>query len=58
MFTAGPMLASLYLSFTSTTSSGRRSSSGCRNYELILNDRHIPQSLVNTAFYALLQCPA
>ena len=57
VFTAGPMLASLYLSFTRYNVIRAPQLVGIRNYELLLDDRRIPLSLFNTAFYALLHVP-
>src|SRR5829696_1934588 len=57
VFTAGPMLASLYLSFTRYNVIRPPQLVGMRNYELLLDDRRIPLSLMNTAFYALLHVP-
>ncbi len=57
IFTAGPMLASLVLSFTRYNVIRPPQFTGLRNYELMLNDRHIPQALFNTAFFAILHVP-
>jgi multiple sugar transport system permease protein len=57
VFTAGPMLASLFLSFTKYNVIRAPQLVGVRNYELLLHDRRIPLSLANTAFYALLHVP-
>jgi multiple sugar transport system permease protein len=57
VFTAGPMLASFYLSFTKYNVIRAPQFIGLRNYELMLDDRRIPLSLLNTAFYALLHVP-
>jgi multiple sugar transport system permease protein len=57
VFTAGPMLASFYLSFTKYNVIRAPRPVGLRNYELLLADRHIPLSLLNTAFYAVLHVP-
>jgi multiple sugar transport system permease protein len=57
VFTAGPMIASLYLSFTRYNVIRAPQFIGTRNYEFLLNDRHIPLALTNTAFYALLHVP-
>ncbi|HEX5828126.1 MAG TPA: sugar ABC transporter permease [Candidatus Limnocylindrales bacterium] len=57
VFTAGPMLASLYLSFTRYNVIRPPQMVGIRNYELLLDDRRIPLSLANTAFYAALHVP-
>ena len=57
VFTAGPMIASFYLSFTKYNVIRAPQFIGLRNYELMLDDRRIPLSLLNTAFYALLHVP-
>jgi multiple sugar transport system permease protein len=57
IFTAGPMIASLFLSFTRYNVIRPPQFTGLRNYELLLDDRHIPQALFNTAFFALLHVP-
>jgi len=57
IFTAGPMLASLVLSFTRYNVIRPPQFTGLRNYELMLNDRHIPQALFNTAFFSILHVP-
>jgi multiple sugar transport system permease protein len=57
VFTAGPMLASFYLSFTKYNVIRAPQFIGLQNYELMLDDRRIPLSLFNTAFYALLHVP-
>jgi multiple sugar transport system permease protein len=57
VFTAGPMLASLYLSFTRYNVIRAPRLIGLTNYQNLLDDRHIPQALANTAFYALLHVP-
>jgi multiple sugar transport system permease protein len=57
IFTAGPMIASFFLSFTRYNVIRAPQFTGLRNYELMLNDRHIPQALFNTAFFAVLHVP-
>jgi len=57
IFTAGPMIASLFLSFTRYNVIRPPQVTGLRNYELMLNDRHIPQALFNTAFFSILHVP-
>ena len=51
------MLASLVLSFTRYNVIRPPQFIGLRNYELMLDDRHIPQALFNTAFFAILHVP-
>jgi len=57
IFTAGPMLASLYLSFTDYNVIRAPEVVGLDNYEQLMRDRRIPMSLGNTFFYALLHVP-
>src|SRR3954464_11286206 len=57
IFTAGPMLASLYLSFTKYSVIKPPQLVGLTNYQHLLDDRRIPLSLVNTAIYAVLHVP-
>ena len=57
VFTAGPMIASLFLSFTRYNVIRPPVVTGLRNYELLIGDRHVPQALFNTAFYAVLHVP-
>ena len=57
IFTAGPMLASLYLSFTEYNVIRAPELIGFDNYEQLTRDRRIPLSLGNTFFYALLHVP-
>lgn len=58
IFTAGPMLASLYLSFTDYNVIRPPELVGFDNYEQLMRDRRIPLSLTNTAIYAALHVPA
>jgi multiple sugar transport system permease protein len=58
IFTAGPMLASLYLSFTEYNIIRPPEIVGLDNYEQLTRDRRIPLSLFNTAIYAVLNVPA
>ncbi len=58
IFTAGPMIASLYLSFTDYNVIRPPDPVGLENYEQLMRDRRIPLSLVNTAVYAGLNVPA
>src|SRR5918998_6416689 len=57
VFTAGPMLASLYLSFTEYNVIRPPEVVGLDNYEQLTRDRRIPLSLFNTAVYAVLNVP-
>ena len=57
IFTAGPMLASLYLSFTDYNVIRAPELVGLDNYEQLMRDRRIPLSLGNTLFYTLLHVP-
>jgi multiple sugar transport system permease protein len=57
IFTAGPMLASLYLSFTDYNVIRAPELVGLDNYERLTRDRRIPLSLGNTLFYAVLYVP-
>jgi multiple sugar transport system permease protein len=57
VFTAGPMIASLYLSFTDYNVIRPPDPVGLDNYEQLTRDRRIPLSLFNTAYYALLNVP-
>jgi multiple sugar transport system permease protein len=57
IFTAGPMLASLYLSFTDYNVIRPPELVGLDNYEQLTRDRRIPLSLINTLIYAVLNVP-
>ncbi|HET7473590.1 MAG TPA: sugar ABC transporter permease [Candidatus Limnocylindrales bacterium] len=57
IFTAGPMLATLFLSFTKYNVIRPPTLIGTENYEHLLTDRRIPLALGNTAFYALIHVP-
>jgi len=57
IFTAGPMVATLFLSFTKYNVIRPPRIIGLDNYQQLLNDRRIPLALGNTAFYALLHVP-
>ena len=57
IFIAGPMIASLYLSFTDYNVIRAPELVGFDNYEQLMRDRRIPMSLGNTLFYALLHVP-
>jgi len=58
IFTLGPMLVSLYLSFTKYSGFGVPSFIGLNNYVKISKDALFYESLYNTAFYAFLGVPA
>jgi multiple sugar transport system permease protein len=57
IFTAGPMLWSLAISFTSYNAFRPPTFVGLDNYEFLLSDRRIPLTLFNTAFYTVLHVP-
>src|SRR4051812_14456812 len=57
IFTAGPMVATLFLSFTKYNVIRPPTIIGLDNYQHLLTDRRIPLALGNTAFYALLHVP-
>lgn len=57
VFTAGPMVASLVLSFTDYSLVGDVRGVGTDNYQRLLEDPRIRTSLSNTAVYALLYVP-
>ena len=57
IFTAGPMIVSLVLSFTDYNVIRPPEYTGLDNYALLARDRRIPLALGNTAFYALLHVP-
>jgi ABC-type sugar transport system permease subunit len=58
VFTAGPFLASLALSFTNWQVLGRPALIGLRNYERILSvDERFALTLFNTAYYVLFHVP-
>ncbi len=57
VFTAGPMIASLYLSFTDYNVIRAPELVGLENYERLTGDRRIGLALGNTAFYAALHVP-
>jgi multiple sugar transport system permease protein len=57
IFTAGPMIASLVLSFTDYNVIRPPDFVGMENYEQLARDRRIPLALFNTAFYAALHVP-
>jgi multiple sugar transport system permease protein len=57
VFTAGPMIASLYLSFTDYNVIRPPDLVGLDNYEQLARDRRIPLSLGNTIFYTAFNVP-
>lgn len=57
IFTAGPMVASLALSFTNYDVINPPSFVGLANYERMLDDPRIETSLYNSFFYAALHVP-
>jgi multiple sugar transport system permease protein len=56
-FTVGPMLASLYLSFTDYDLIGDPRWVGVDNYARVMSDDKVWTSLVNTVFYTVLHVP-
>jgi multiple sugar transport system permease protein len=57
VFTAGPMIASLVLSFTDYDVLNSPKFSGTANYRDLLNDPKVATSLGNTVFYTVLHVP-
>jgi multiple sugar transport system permease protein len=57
IFTAGPMVASLFLSFTDYTLVSAPTPVGGANYQQLLSDPRVAKSLANTFVYALLFVP-
>ena len=57
IFTAGPMIASLVLSFTDLGLRPEFDWVGTENYERLVNDPRTGLALVNTAFYTILHVP-
>ena len=57
IFTAGPMVASLFLSFTDYTLVTAPQAVGTANYQQLLSDPRVAKSLANTFVYALLFVP-
>jgi multiple sugar transport system permease protein len=57
VFTAGPMITSLVLSFTNLGLRPEFDWVGTANYELLVNDPRTGLALVNTAFYTVLHVP-
>lgn len=57
VFTAGPMVASLVLSFTHYDLINAPSSAGLDNYRELVEDPKVRRSLGNTVFYTVLHVP-
>jgi multiple sugar transport system permease protein len=57
VFTGGPMIASLVISFTKYNVISPPQFLGLDNYVRLTTDRRIPDALTNTAFYAVLHVP-
>jgi multiple sugar transport system permease protein len=57
VFTAGPMIASLVLSFTDYSLVGQAHGVGAANYQELVSDPRVRTSLVNTFVYAALYVP-
>src|SRR3954451_726772 len=57
VFTAGPMIASLYLSFTDYSVIGRTHRVGLENYRSLIHDPKVSQALQNTVLYTVLHVP-
>lgn len=57
VFTAGPMVASLVLSFTDYSLVGEASGVGAANYQELVSDPRVRTSLANTFIYAALYVP-
>ena len=57
IFTAGPMIASLVLSFTDYSLVGAAHGVGAANYQELLSDPRVRTSLANTFIYAALYVP-
>ncbi len=57
VFTAGPMVASLVLSFTDYSLSSSRRGVGASNYAQLFDDPRVVKSLANTFIYAALFVP-
>lgn len=58
VFTAGPMVFSLFISFTEYNGIRPPTFNGLENYQTLMTDRRIPLALTNTAIYAILHVPA
>src|SRR4051794_18082173 len=57
VFTAGPMVASLVLSFTDYSVIGKTHNVGLDNYRQLLDDPKVTQALRNTLVYTVLHVP-
>ncbi|WP_327664709.1 MULTISPECIES: carbohydrate ABC transporter permease [unclassified Streptomyces] len=57
VFTAGPMLASLVLSFTDYDAIGSTHNVGFANYQQLFEDPQVAKSLMNTLIFAVLRVP-
>ena len=57
VFTAGPMLASLYLAFTNYRGIGAIEFTGVANLRRLVSDRYFWISLYNTVYYTVLGVP-
>jgi len=57
VFTAGPMVVSLVLSFTDYSLVGETQAVGGQNYQQLLEDPRVVKSLTNTFIYALIFVP-
>ena len=58
VFIAGPMIASLILSFTDYDLITDPIFAGFDNFRRLANDPMVPKSLFNTAYYTVLSVPA
>jgi multiple sugar transport system permease protein len=57
IFTAGPMIASLYLSFTDYSVIGKTHRVGLENYRDLIHDPKVTQALQNTLIYTVMHVP-
>jgi multiple sugar transport system permease protein len=57
IFTAGPMVASLFLAFTGYRAIGAAEFTGLRNFQRLVNDEYFWISLYNTSFYTFIGIP-
>jgi len=57
IFTAGPMVYSLLLSFTNSRGVGAVEFTGLHNYQRLVNDEYFWVALYNTSFYTFLGIP-
>jgi multiple sugar transport system permease protein len=58
LLTAGPMVASLFLSFTDYDGLRETTNIGWRNYEQVLDDPKLRTALTNTLIYSAMAVPA